>query len=142
MLLWKLSLIIPIKYNYEENCYFFSFKKHPVFIGVTHPGKICDKSDAGGVALVCNYYLVCCHYSHVSKFPKYLKTWIMYFLVYSSCLVFFLLTWSIKIKLFMIALKNRVFIKLNPHCFKKHFWPLQVSLTVLSSGILASIFII
>lgn len=71
-LIW-LSLIIPLKCNYKENCYFFSFQKSPTFIGATHPAKICDKNFAGGVALVCNYYQICSHYFHVSKFPKYFK---------------------------------------------------------------------
>uniref|UniRef100_A0A8C3VYF8 Disintegrin and metalloproteinase domain-containing protein 5-like n=1 Tax=Catagonus wagneri TaxID=51154 RepID=A0A8C3VYF8_9CETA len=31
--------------------YLFAFKKHPRFIGVTHPGKICDNSYAGGVVM-------------------------------------------------------------------------------------------
>lgn len=46
---------------------FFSFKKHPSFIGATFPGKICNKNFAAGVALVCNYYPLSSHYFHISK---------------------------------------------------------------------------
>uniref|UniRef100_F1RZL6 Disintegrin and metalloproteinase domain-containing protein 5-like n=1 Tax=Sus scrofa TaxID=9823 RepID=F1RZL6_PIG len=44
---WKYRFL----FQPHHTAYLLAFKKHPVFIGVTHPGKICDKSDAGGVAL-------------------------------------------------------------------------------------------
>lgn len=59
---------------------FFSFKKHPSFLGATFPGKICNKNFAVGVALVCNYFLVS-HYFNVSKFPKYCRAWVNILLI-------------------------------------------------------------